>query len=270
MQFSSLWRRNQVPAKSRLTQFRAILRAAQSVEGYSDGLRHAGLNSPDSLKNIRDVEETLLALPPMPLIKYKSLFKQRKPAWRQVPHSQETRSALMLPYPEARKGVDVCHPTTPERADLYSTGGIASATADLYNLSKALSAPAPFAWTVDHALVVFCGIDAGVMTDAQHEDLWEKYQIPVFQQFVGTDGRVVAAECEVHAGLHIRADAAVFECVDNELVMTSLTDEQSPALRMQSGLCGVIEREACECGRGEPRIVGLRSMARPQATVAVA
>ena len=272
MQLPSIrWRRpGSNTVQSRISQFRTVLRAAQSVEGYRESLKKAGLDGRDDIRKVRHIEETLLALPPIPLNLYKSLFSQRRPAWRQVPDGKETRSAFMLPFAEARKGVEICHDKPCEYADLYSPLGIASATTDLYNLSKALSEPAPFNWKADHAIAVFCGIDAGVLTDEQHEDLWEKYQVPVFQQLLGTDGRVVAAECEVHAGLHIRADAAVFECVEDELVMTSLTDEQSPALRMQSGLFGSIDRETCECGRVDPRIVGLRSMSRPQATVAVA
>ncbi len=146
---------------------------------------------------------------------------------------------------------------------------MAEATVDLYNLSQSLQSTTPLKDT-DHGLVVFSGVDAGLMTAEQRHDLWERYQVPLFEQFLGTDGRVVAAECELHAGLHIRPNGAVFELLDDELVITSLTDEASPALRMQSGFTGQIDREPCECGRLEPRLIGLRALLQPKAESAAA
>lgn len=197
------------------------------------------------------------------------MFLQRKPARRHIPSSRETRSAWMAPYAKARTGLDACHDLPSDCLELYSPRGTAEATADLYNLSQSLQ-PTAFQKDADHGLVVFSGVDAGLLTAEQRQDLWERYQVPLFEQFLGTDGRVVAAECELHAGLHIRPEGAVFELLDDELVITSLTDQNSPALRLRSGFTGQIDREPCECGRLEPRLVGLRALVQLKAETAAA
>jgi hypothetical protein len=272
MHFPPIWRgrRNNDPVRSRTAQFRAILRAAQSIEGYRETLRRAGLDTLASVNQIRDIDEALPAFTPLPLRRYNALFTQRRPACRHLPYGRETRSAFLLPYADARKGLDACPPASASRVDLYGPHAIAAASTDLVNLSRALSASSTIDWNADHAIVVVCGMEAGLMTEAQRDTLWEMFQVPAFQQFVGTDGRVIAAECEVHAGLHIRPENAVIETLAGELLITSLTDEQAPALRMQSGLSGTIDREACECGRSEPRIVGLRSVSTASALAASA
>jgi len=275
MKLPPIWRGRlkSAPVRSRIAQFRAVLRAAQTVEAYRERLRDAGLDSVacvnKRINEARDIEHALAPLVPIPLSTYQSLFTQRKPARRNTPHRTETRSALLLPYCDARNAVRRCHEDPTGSVDLYSHAGIASATNDLYNLSKALNATSLLKWT-DSAVVVFCGIDAGLMSADQREEFWERYQVPLFQQFLGTDGRVVAAECEVHAGLHIHEEAAVIERVEGQLLLTSLTDEQSPALRVESGIYGDIDIEACECGRVSPRIVQMRPMREPNAAAAVA
>ncbi len=57
--------------------------------------------------------------------------------------------------------------------------------------------------------------------------LWERFQVPSFEQLVNSRFRVVAEECEAHSGLHV-------------------LDASAPGLRTS------VE---CECGRTEPRIV---------------
>ena len=174
-----------------------------------------------------------------------------------------------MPYALARSGVDSCRTTLSGYTDLYSVRGMASATEDLRRLGQALSNP-PSAETdeADLAMVVFSGMDAGVLTEEQRNQLWDKHQMPFFEQFVGTDGRVVASECEVHSGLHVRGEDAVVECVDGEIVLTSLTDQQTPALKVLSGLSGTIEKEACDCGRTEPRIMSLARASKSRAAAA--
>ncbi len=265
------WRRREqhVPARNRLIRFRAVVKAAQAVGGYRERLVRARLGTPEIIDSIEDVEGALTALAPIPVDLYQSLFSGRIPAWRQSPECRETRSGVTLPYDLARLGVDTCRTTLSGHTDLYSARGIAGATEDLRRLGQALSHPAQLeADEADRAMVIFSGIDAGVLTEEHRDRLWNKYQLPLFEQFVGTDGRVVASECEVHAGLHVREEDAVVECVDGEIVLTSLTDQQAPALRVLSGLSGAIEMEACDCGRTEPRIMKLAPAGKSRAAAA--
>lgn len=260
-----------VPAGNRLARFRAVVKAAHRFPLYLDRLAAANLGTPALVEAVRDIDLALAALAPLPYENYRALFIDRQPSWRQRPHRHETRSAFLIRYQLARSGLDTCHAQTDSVADLYSPTALAGATADLVHIARALDTPSSHrTWQSDHAVAAFSGIDAGLLTSDQRDDLWKTYQVPLFEQFLGTDGRVIAAECEVHDGLHIRPDAAVVQSVNDELVITSLTDEESPALRVRSGLTGTIETEACECGRVAPRLIRLRRMPASQTSAAVA
>lgn len=259
------------PARNRIARLQAILKAAQKIPGYREALETAKLNTPALAEAVREVDAAVAAIPPISMARYESFYVRRPAALRQGSANGETRSALMVSYAEARAGFANCHDRLTEQSDLYSPDAIAGATADLLNLSRALeSAAAPIAAHGDQAMVVFSGTEAGILTQAQRDSLWYRYHAPLFEQFLGTDGVVIAAECEVHAGMHLRLESAIVESLDGEIVLTSLTDLETPALRVRTGLGGEIEHEACECGRVEPRLVGVRKVEAPEVRAAVA
>ncbi len=259
MQLPPIWRGRgpHVSARSRLAQFRAVLHTAQSIDIYRDRLAKAGLVNRDGIARLGNVEEAIYRMEPIALNAYNTRFSKRQPARRYVPQKTETRSAFLLPYSQARSGYKNYHEMLDDGADLYSPERTGKATEDLYNLARALNTPPVPDLNIHQALVVFSGIDAGLVSQSQRKEMWERYQVPFFEHFLGMDGAVIASECEVHAGLHIRQDTALLECIDGELIITSLTDRQSPALRLRSGLCATIDAEPCECGRLEPRLTDL-------------
>jgi hypothetical protein len=63
----------------------------------------------------------------------------------------------------------------------------------------------------------------------QRQRLWQAFRVPVFEQIVGENGALLAAECEAHAGLHIES---------SKLDLAGLSVEKAP----------------CGCGRSAPRI----------------
>jgi hypothetical protein len=67
----------------------------------------------------------------------------------------------------------------------------------------------------------------------QRDQLWRAFRVPVFEQIIGENGALFAAECEAHCGLHI----------------------ESPKLDVAG--CS-IERGPCGCGRKTPRLRGAR------------
>lgn len=265
-------RQSHAPAGIRLSRFRAVLRAAQAVPAYRERFAKAGLTSPETVDALVDVEAALTTLNPISWSHYTSIFAGRRPSWRRRPANSETRSALLVPYAEARSGAGSCN-RTDDVNDLYSDAGIGRATADLFRLSRSLSSASEKNGTLqrpDMAVVVFSGMDAGVLTEEQRDQIWAYYQVPLFEQLVGTDGNVIATECEVHAGLHISPAAVVLERVDGEIVVTSLTDTEHPAIRVWSGLTGEIDGTPCECGRVEARLLGLEHSIRDRSAKAVA
>lgn len=239
-------RRKNAPAGVRLHRLRRVLQCAQRIPSYQESLGDGEAGLPEKTSDAMELERCLESINPISWTEYTSRFHGRRPGWRQRPDHGETRSGLVLAYAQARAGLPDCRTTPPGSVELFSQWAHARSGS--------------FDWDSDHAMAVFTGTDAGVLTTGHRNRLWEQYQAPMFEHFVGTDGLTVAVECEVHAGLHIRCEAAIVECLDGEIVLTSLTDEEAPAIRVQSGLTGSIDRRVCECGRSEPRLVGLSTI----------
>ncbi len=108
-----------------------------------------------------------------------------------------------------------------------------------------------------YPLIAFTGIRDGTLTDADREAFWRAFRVPVFEQFRGLHGELLAEECEAHEGLHVIGEAAIFELKGKELVATSLLALRTPVLRVLTGLTGEMNRGLCGCGRPGERLVNL-------------
>jgi hypothetical protein len=82
-----------------------------------------------------------------------------------------------------------------------------------------------------------------LLTDAQRDELWELFRVPVYVLLLDADNRVYAYECEAHQGLHLPRDIG------------------------PHGAPSSIETSPCGCGRAGPR---LRYPHAPHAGLAVA
>jgi hypothetical protein len=80
-----------------------------------------------------------------------------------------------------------------------------------------------------HAAIVLARPGQSALTESQRDWLWRRFQVPVFEQVIGPNGALLAAECEAHDGLH--ADPA-------ETLLTGEHFDPSP----------------CPCGRRSPKI----------------
>ncbi len=58
----------------------------------------------------------------------------------------------------------------------------------------------------------------------------------------------LCVECQ-EGNFHVQEDHFLAECVDGELVLTTLTRESMPLLRYRSGVACEISRDQCACGR---------------------
>ncbi|WP_321470443.1 hypothetical protein [uncultured Paludibaculum sp.] len=59
--------------------------------------------------------------------------------------------------------------------------------------------------TLEHLsfpLVVFSTPEDGPLSEADHDRLWNWFQLPVFEQIRARDGRLIAVECDRRAGFH--------------------------------------------------------------------
>lgn len=124
-----------------------------------------------------------------------------------------------------------------------------------------------------NAVVAFTGILEGPLTAEDADRLWRVYQVPVFEQFLGLDGELLAWECEIHHGLHVREEAAYFEVGEgNRILVSFLANPRLPVLRLETGLLGRLVPDACPCGDRSPRLADLRRriVRRPVSAIAMA
>lgn len=82
--------------------------------------------------------------------------------------------------------------------------------------------------SLDTAIVVLTSSENSPLADPHRDLLWRAFGVPVFEQLRGSDGAVIASECEVHDGLHVI--------------------EALPDLR------GEIVTDHCACGAETPRL----------------
>ncbi len=85
-----------------------------------------------------------------------------------------------------------------------------------------------------HAVIALARPGEILLTDADRDLLWRRFRVPVFEQIIGTDGEVLAAECEAHDGLHVE---------DSSREWAEFKVETAP----------------CACGKSTPRLLGVEA-----------
>jgi phenylacetate-coenzyme A ligase PaaK-like adenylate-forming protein len=100
-------------------------------------------------------------------------------------------------------------------------------------------------------------------SESAHDSLWRAFELPIFEELIGSEGELLAAECEAHSGLHLATESAIFEAWYGELVVTSLGAIRYPILRLRTGWVGAIDRCACPCGERVMRFVPVLAAAGP-------
>jgi hypothetical protein len=123
------------------------------------------------------------------------------------------------------------------------------------------------------AVLIRTGLEEGLFSPIERDGLWLRYGMPMFEHLSGLDGELLAWECEAHAGLHVVEENVVFELVQGELLLTSLTDLAQPTIQVRTGWSARMETEVCDCGRQGRRLRGLRQLTSrmaPRTNVAMA
>ena len=112
-----------------------------------------------------------------------------------------------------------------QEAANFHPAAIAAAPAQLDALR---GTPIP---SLRNALIALVRPNEPRLTEDDRERLWRAFRVPVFEQRIDASGRLLAAECEAHDGLHIESTGV------------------SPAVGE------VVETGPCGCGRSTPRLV---------------
>ncbi len=248
----------------RLARFRRVLRAAQRTSGYLPLLESAGLSTIEALASVNSVERTLKRLPAIDLDEFRgSLAAFESPeGFRPAPQSFQSplehapKTAILMAGFEAASGIKVVTKNWGKGLRQFGASALAAPIGVLHALAAAMEAGREEIPGPSHFIVIFTGGHEGGLGHEDRERFWRVFQVPVFEQRVGFDGRVVAYECEAHDGLHIMPQRAAFEeTTGSELLITSLTDLRYPTLRVGMRLWGSIQRDCCACGNAAARLV---------------
>jgi hypothetical protein len=109
------------------------------------------------------------------------------------------------------------------------------------------------------ALVVFTDVVRGSLSEEDRDYFWRTFQVPIFEQFRGFAGELLAQECEAHNGLHVNLANAVFAVgADGELEVSFLRNARAPLFRLATNLSARIEDRRCACGQITPRLLDIR------------
>lgn len=82
-------------------------------------------------------------------------------------------------------------------------------------------------WSFDQAVVVFTHVGGAALSPLDRERLWKAFGVPVFEQHLSPRNRLLATECDAHAGLHVVAGCEAFR----------------------------LDHEVCACGNPTPRLM---------------
>lgn len=111
---------------------------------------------------------------------------------------------------------------------------------------------------LSHGIVILNSIEHGTLSSGERDLLWFTFGVPIFEQWLGLEGELLASECEAHHGMHLISDRLSLEqSPEGELVLTSYSNLRTPILRLQTGLSAQILTGPCACGLATPRLLGL-------------
>jgi hypothetical protein len=257
-------------ADVRVARFKRVLRAAQRTERYQPLLAGAGLATAESLASVDSVEETLERLPAIDLEEFRSspaafespggLAPALQPFRSPLEHTPKT--AILMAGFEQTSGVRVMAHNWSRSLRGFGATALAAPLTVLREVAAAVERGEQEINGLKHFVIPFTGGDHGELGEDDRERFWRVFQVPLFEQRLGFDGRVVAYECEAHVGLHIMPEHAAFEQTANsELLLTSLTDLRHPTLRIGTRTSGSIQHECCDCGVATARLVGVGTLA---------
>ena len=154
-------------------------------------------------------------------------------------------------------------PAAKPRTEPEAPGNICGSLEDLLRLAARVQRKETAPPMAAGRLIIRTPLGERLASDAARDSLWRAFELPLFEEMIGSEGEVLGAECEAHSGLHLATDSAIFEAWYGELVVTSLVALRYPILRLRTGWVGAIDRCACPCGERVTRFVPVLAVAAP-------
>ena len=117
---------------------------------------------------------------------------------------------------------------------------VAATVAVLRPLAEAVESGRLTIPAIEAAVIVLTGISHGELTALERDLFWRVFQVPVFEQLVSPEGRILAMECDAHEGLHV-------------------LDPKTPL----QGYRDFLETTPCGCGNPHPRLNRVERLTPP-------
>jgi len=254
-----------MPVPTREEKLRCLVNAALGTRYYADRNRTGQLVAADDLNDL-------------PLTALRDVFERRDAF--SSPKAPRYRAAIQPPFPSreiAVCGTKLALPRGAREIDslalaqlhLSQTTMLAATPPALRRLCAAIEARALALPQLSDAVVVLGSIHDGMLLPGERDMLWRCFGVPVFEQWLGLDGELLAWECEAHSSLHLDPAAAEIELDRGELVVTSWFARSTPVLRLATGWRGEIARTDCSCGRSGPMLSALETFRVQDAALAL-
>lgn len=112
---------------------------------------------------------------------------------------------------------------------------------------------------LDDAIVVLNSITDGALYSGERDLLWQVFGVPIFEQWIGFDGELIAWECDAHDGLHLNSPQVHLEANSDGFRLTSWDARRTPVLRLDCGFRTELSQEPCRCGHPSPLLLGLQN-----------
>lgn len=234
-------------------KFRRLVNAALATPYYSRRDRAEMLLSAQSLNDL-------------PTLGMRDLLDARGKFLN--PKAAQARAMLRLPFRTeqgvliGRKlrtpaGVQFIEEGWLGRMHLSETRMLAATPGALRRIIAAVEARAMALPRLSEAVVVLQGAEEGVLFPGERDMIWRSLGVPVFEQWLGLDGELIAAECGMHQGLHFQYGRAELEERHNELIVTSWFGLRTPVLRLRTPWQSEVDTRVCRCGDERPLLKGL-------------
>ena len=234
-------------------KFRRLVNAALATPYFTQREKAESLLAAPSLKD-------LPVMPVRHVLDHKSQFLN--------PKADKARGMLRLPFESSAcvvmgkklrlpKGSTAIEETAIYKLHLSATRMLAATPSVLRRICALVEARTLALPNLCEAVLVLQGLEEGLLYAGERDMLWRCLGVPVFEQWLGLDGELLAWECAVHQGMHFRGNRAELEEIDGELVLTSWFGLRTPVLRVATGFRAEADHRVCPCGDDHPVLLNL-------------
>lgn len=273
--FPKLFRRN--AADPETARWRALIEAARATPYYSRAARRVLLDRASLLLANESSAEIPALFAPVDLHYFFSHPREflNESALRTEPQplhalwEPQPRVAAIAPWFRLAAPVRVFNSLDPAELERFDPEALAASLDSLRRVATDMRAGLLRLPNLHYGLIVFTGIGWPPLTEEDRDFLWRAAGVPVWEQFRGFQGELLAGESDCRGGLHLSPPTAHLETSENgELLLTSFANLRHPVFRLATGYTAEIDTAPCACIQASRRLLDLRALSLALAAAA--